>query len=151
MSTSYGFACPEHDQETGTVAQTRTGAESLAAIWRIRGPLAEVYADPAWERVIDGHTWLCVDDATAAERFAVQHRLCPVELVSEYGDRELPDDVAAGREEPDADAIVRQVLTRLGFPADAVERTTGAIVDALDGTRVLNYRRRPARLKGGLR
>lgn len=150
MSTSYGLACPEHDAGTGTIAQTRTGAESLAALWRIRGPLWAIRESPAWNALIRGHVWLCVDDADVAEDFIAAHRECAVEIVSEHGDRELPDDVADGHTEADADEIVRVVLERLGFPDDAIDRTCHAIVDALDGQRLLNYHRRPARLRGGL-
>jgi hypothetical protein len=151
VSTSYGLACPEHDQECGRyVGRQNVGRQSLAAIWAIREHLAAVRESPAWAQLIKGHTWLGIDDTEAVEEFVVAHRRCPVELVSEYGDRELPDDVARGLAEPDADEIVRVVLTRLQFPDDAIDRTVPAIVDALDATRVLSYNRRPARLRGGV-
>lgn len=151
MSTSYGLSCPEHDQATSAYcAQGSPGRDSLAAIWRVRESLRVFRESPVMSAIISGHEWLGVEDAHDVEDFVIDHRHCNVEIVSEYGDRELPDDALNRVTEPDADEIVRIVLRRLEFPDDAIDRTCHAIVDALDATRILNNRRRPERLRGGV-
>jgi hypothetical protein len=147
MSTSYGLACPTHKATTDRfIAQQTLGRQTLAGMWDVRDVVAGMARLERFQVV--GPKWFGIDDPEDAVLFIVQHRDClGVEMVNEYGDRELIEDVIAEEHEPDADEVVRETLAERGFPADVIDRTCISIVDALDRRRILNAHRRPERLR----
>lgn len=147
MSTDHGLRCPEHDTATSFyAAQGALGLKSLLAMWEARDALAVLRRRSVNPAILKEPEFFSVQGAGEVVEFLAGHGGCLLEVVDEYGGRRLLPDVVDEHHEPDADEIVRRVLELLGFPADSIERTHRAIVDALWEQRVISFHRRPERL-----